>query len=143
MEVDEFIVAGGAQAIGALAYGRRTRLEPVDKIVGPGNAWVTAAKLEVCGEVGIDMPAGPTEGLVVADDSGPRSRGGRPHHPGRARPRLPGHARHDRRSFADAVEAEVRRASRPRPVATSSRPPWRRTVVSPSRRPRRGARVRR
>jgi histidinol dehydrogenase len=65
--VDALIVAGGAQAIGALAYGLPDAgLEPVDRIVGPGNAWVTAAKLEVSGEVGIDLPAGPSEGLVLA-----------------------------------------------------------------------------
>ncbi len=68
MEVDEFVVAGGAQAIGALAHGTES-VERVDKIVGPGNAWVTAAKLEVMGTCAIDMPAGPTEVLVIADDS--------------------------------------------------------------------------
>ena len=47
--------------------GSRTpAIEPVDRIVGPGNAWVTAAKIEVCGEVGIDLPAGPSEGMVLA-----------------------------------------------------------------------------
>ncbi len=67
LEVDVFVVAGGAQAIGALAFGLpEAGLDPVDRIVGPGNAWVTAAKIEVCGEVGIDLPAGPSEGLVLA-----------------------------------------------------------------------------
>jgi histidinol dehydrogenase len=67
LEVDTLVVAGGAQAIGALAYGLpEAGLEPVDRIVGPGNAWVTAAKIEVCGEVGIDLPAGPSEGMVLA-----------------------------------------------------------------------------
>lgn len=67
LEVDAFVVAGGAQAVGALAYGLAgAALEPVDRIVGPGNAWVTAAKLEVCGEVGVDLAAGPSEGLVLA-----------------------------------------------------------------------------
>jgi histidinol dehydrogenase len=66
--VDEFIVAGGAQAVGALAYGLPgAGIEPVDRIVGPGNSWVTAAKLEVFGECGIDLPAGPSEVMVVAD----------------------------------------------------------------------------
>ena len=66
--VDEFIVAGGAQAVGALAYGLpEAGIAPVDRIVGPGNAWVTAAKLEVFGECGIDLPAGPSEVMVVAD----------------------------------------------------------------------------
>jgi histidinol dehydrogenase len=68
MEVDALIVAGGAQAIGALAFGLpEAGIDPVDKIVGPGNAWVTAAKLEVFGEVGIDLPAGPSEVMVLAD----------------------------------------------------------------------------
>jgi histidinol dehydrogenase len=66
--VDVLVVAGGAQAIGALAYGLPDAgLEPVDRIVGPGNSWVTAAKLEVFGEVGIDLPAGPSEVMVLAD----------------------------------------------------------------------------
>jgi len=66
--VDEIVVAGGAQAIGALAFGLPAAgLEPVDKIVGPGNAWVTAAKVEVSAEVAIDLPAGPSEGMVLAD----------------------------------------------------------------------------
>ncbi|HYC06611.1 MAG TPA: histidinol dehydrogenase, partial [Candidatus Binatia bacterium] len=68
LEVDAVIVAGGAQAIGALAYGLpEDGIEPVDRIVGPGNAWVTAAKLEVFGDVGIDLPAGPSEVMVLAD----------------------------------------------------------------------------
>jgi histidinol dehydrogenase len=68
--VDAFVVAGGAQAVGALAYGLPDAgLAPVDRIVGPGSAWVTAAKLEVAGEVGIDLPAGPSEGMVLADAS--------------------------------------------------------------------------
>ncbi len=67
LEVDAVLVAGGAQAIGALAYGLPDAgLVAVDRIVGPGNAWVTAAKIEVCGEVGIDLPAGPSEGMVLA-----------------------------------------------------------------------------
>ena len=59
---------GGAQAIAALAYGTES-VEPVDKIVGPGNAWVTAAKLEVFGTCAIDLPAGPSEVLVLADST--------------------------------------------------------------------------
>ena len=66
--VDAFIVAGGAQAVGAMAYGLPDAgVAPVDRIVGPGNSWVTAAKLEVFGECGIDLPAGPSEVMVVAD----------------------------------------------------------------------------
>jgi histidinol dehydrogenase len=68
MEVQELYVMGGAQAIGALAYGTET-IRPVDKIVGPGSAWVTEAKLQVLDRCAIDMPAGPTEVMVVADDS--------------------------------------------------------------------------
>ncbi len=64
--LDEFYAMGGAQAIAALAYGTAT-VVAVDAIVGPGNAWVTAAKLEVLGDVGIDMPAGPSEVMVLAD----------------------------------------------------------------------------
>ena len=68
--VDVFIVAGGAQAVGALAYGLpEAGVAPVDRIVGPGNSWVTAAKIEVFGECGIDLPAGPSEVMVVADRS--------------------------------------------------------------------------
>ena len=66
MEVEEFWVMGGAQAVGALAHGTES-ITRVDKIVGPGNAWVTAAKLEVLDRCAIDMPAGPTEVMVVAD----------------------------------------------------------------------------
>lgn len=62
----EIWAIGGAQAIAALAYGAGD-LERVDKIVGPGNAWVTAAKLAVFGDVAIDLPAGPSEVLVLAD----------------------------------------------------------------------------
>jgi histidinol dehydrogenase len=64
--VDEVYRIGGAQAIGALAFGTAT-IAPVDKIVGPGNAYVAAAKKLVFGIVGIDMIAGPSEILVVAD----------------------------------------------------------------------------
>src|SRR5262249_43813275 len=56
---------GGAQAIGALAYGRAT-IPAVDKIVGPGNAYVAAAKRRVFGVVGIDMIAGPSEVVIIA-----------------------------------------------------------------------------
>jgi histidinol dehydrogenase len=59
---------GGAQAIGALAYGTAT-IRRVDKIVGPGNRWVAEAKRQVAGPVGIDMIAGPTEVVVVADET--------------------------------------------------------------------------
>lgn len=66
--VSEIYRVGGAQAIAALAYGTET-IKPVHKIVGPGNAYVAAAKRQVFGTVGIDMIAGPSEVLVVADGS--------------------------------------------------------------------------
>jgi histidinol dehydrogenase len=111
LEVDAFVVAGGAQAIGALAFGLpENGLAPVDRIVGPGNAWVTAAKIEVCGEVGIDLPAGPSEGMVLAAP---------PADPRRVAADLITQAEHGPDSpailvttdaaFADAVEVEVRR----------------------------------
>jgi len=65
--VSEIYRIGGAQAVAALAYGTAT-IAPVDKIVGPGNAWVAAAKREVFGQVGIDSIAGPSEILVIADN---------------------------------------------------------------------------
>ena len=67
--VSEIYRVGGAQAVAALAYGTAT-IAPVAKIVGPGNAYVAAAKRLVFGKVGIDMIAGPSEVLVVADDGG-------------------------------------------------------------------------
>ena len=66
--VDRVFTIGGAQAVGALAYGTQT-VPPVDKIVGPGNAYVAAAKRRVFGTVGIDMIAGPSEILVLCDGS--------------------------------------------------------------------------
>ncbi len=67
--VDEIYRVGGAQAIAALAYGTET-IAPVAKIMGPGNAYVAAAKRIVFGKVGIDMVAGPSEVLIIADSSG-------------------------------------------------------------------------
>ncbi|MBK4217100.1 histidinol dehydrogenase [Paracoccus caeni] len=64
--VDEVYRIGGAQAIAALAYGTNT-IRPVDKITGPGNAYVAAAKRQVFGKVGIDMIAGPSEVLIIAE----------------------------------------------------------------------------
>ena len=65
--VDEVYRVGGAQAVAALAYGTST-IAQVDKIVGPGNAYVAAAKRQVFGQVGIDMVAGPSEVLILADE---------------------------------------------------------------------------
>jgi histidinol dehydrogenase len=66
--VDEVYLLGGAQAVGALAYGTGT-VRPVDKIFGPGNLFVTLAKRQVYGVVGIDGLAGPTETVVIADEA--------------------------------------------------------------------------
>jgi histidinol dehydrogenase len=107
--VDALIAAGGAQAIGALAFGLPdSGIEPVDLVVGPGNAWVTAAKLELAGRTAIDLPAGPSEGMVLADP---------PAHPRRVASDLITQAEHGPDSpailvttspaFADAVEAQV------------------------------------
>lgn len=68
MGVDEVYCFGGAQAIGAFAYGTET-IKPVDFIVGPGNQYVNEAKRQVFGTVGIDMLAGPSECLVIADET--------------------------------------------------------------------------
>jgi histidinol dehydrogenase len=67
--VDEIYRIGGAQAVAALAYGTES-IAPVAKIVGPGNAYVAAAKRMVFGKVGIDMIAGPSEVLIIADHTG-------------------------------------------------------------------------
>lgn len=66
--VDEIYRVGGAQAVAALAYGTET-IRPVSKIVGPGNAYVAAAKRQVFGQVGIDMIAGPSEVVIIADET--------------------------------------------------------------------------
>merc|ERR1719326_953855 len=65
---DEIYLMGGAQAIAAMAYGTET-IKPVDLIVGPGNAFVAEAKKQVFGQVGIDLLAGPTETMLICDDS--------------------------------------------------------------------------
>jgi histidinol dehydrogenase len=66
LALDEIYAIGGAQAVAALAYGTES-IPAVDKIVGPGSAYVTAAKLLVSSRVGIDLPAGPSEVIVIAD----------------------------------------------------------------------------
>jgi histidinol dehydrogenase len=66
LDITEVYTTGGAQAIGALAHGTET-IQRVQKIVGPGGAWVTAAKLAVYGTVGVDLPAGPSEAAVIVD----------------------------------------------------------------------------
>jgi len=67
--IDEIYRVGGAQAVAALAFGTAT-IRPVDKIVGPGNAYVAEAKRQVFGHVGIDSIAGPSEVLIIADEGG-------------------------------------------------------------------------
>jgi len=68
LEADEIYCLGGAQAIAAMAYGTET-IQPVDLIVGPGNQYVTEAKRQVFGKVGIDFLAGPSECMVIADET--------------------------------------------------------------------------
>jgi len=70
LKVGEVYRVGGAQAIGALAYGTKT-IAPVDKIVGPGNSYVAAAKRQVYGQVDIDSIAGPSEVVIIADRTAP------------------------------------------------------------------------
>ena len=71
--IEEVYAIGGAQAVAALAYGTET-VPRVAKIVGPGSVWVTAAKLLVSAQVGIDLPAGPSEVVVLADSTGDPAR---------------------------------------------------------------------
>lgn len=100
--VDELFAVGGAQAIAALAYGTK-EIGRVNRIVGPGNAYVAEAKLQVAGAVGIDAPAGPSELLVLADESAD---------PERVALELLAQAEHDPRACAVAVctSAEVEAA---------------------------------
>jgi histidinol dehydrogenase len=91
--VCEIYKVGGAQGIAALAYGTET-ISPVDKITGPGNIYVTLAKKQVFGTVDIDMLAGPSEILILADESG---------HPGELAADLLSQAEHDRLASAILV----------------------------------------
>ncbi len=123
--VDEIFRVGGAQAIAALAYGTAT-IAPVMKIIGPGNAYVAAAKRQVFGQVGIDMIAGPSEVLVVAD---------RDNDPAWIAADLLAQAEHDSAAqailitddlrLADAVEAAVERQLATLPRAEIARASWR------------------
>ncbi len=122
--VDEVYRVGGAQAIAALAYGTTT-IRPVDKVVGPGNAYVSAAKRHVFGKVGIDMIAGPSEILVVADNK---------NDPEWIAADLLSQAEHDEAAqailvsddtgFARAVEAAVERYLAQLPRAQIARSSW-------------------
>jgi histidinol dehydrogenase len=123
--VDEIYRVGGAQAIAALAYGTET-IAPVAKIVGPGNAFVAAAKRHVFGQVGIDMIAGPSEVLIVAD---------RENDPDWIAADLLAQAEHDAAAqailitddepFSRAVEAAVGRQLATLPRADTARASWR------------------
>lgn len=123
--VEEIYRIGGAQAIAALAYGTAT-IAPVAKIMGPGNAYVAAAKRQVFGAVGIDMIAGPSEVLVIAD---------RDNDPDWIAADLLAQAEHDvgaqsilitdDAAFAAAVEAAVERQLRTLPRAETASASWR------------------
>jgi histidinol dehydrogenase len=123
--VDEVYRVGGAQAIGALAYGTAS-IRPVSKIVGPGNAYVAAAKRQVFGTVGIDMIAGPSEVLIIADSSA---------NPDWVAADLLAQAEHDAvaqsilmtddRSLADAVEQALVRQLSTLPRAEIAAASWR------------------
>lgn len=114
--LEEVYGVGGAQAIAALAYGTES-VSRVDKIVGPGNAYVSAAKRQVFGQVDIDKIAGPSEVVVVADDSA---------HPDHVAADLMAQAEHDQEAVALAivfsrVRAEAIRASLERQILELSR----------------------
>ena len=120
--IEEIYRVGGAQAIAALAHGTET-VAPVDKIVGPGNAYVAAAKRRVFGRVGIDMIAGPSEILVVAD---------RHNDPSWIAADLLSQAEHDEAAqpilIADDaafVEREIERHLQSLPRAETARASWR------------------
>ncbi|MBA1156105.1 histidinol dehydrogenase [Microvirga mediterraneensis] len=123
--VDEVFRIGGAQAVAALAYGTGS-VRPVAKIVGPGNAYVAAAKRRVFGQVGIDMIAGPSEVLILADQHG---------NPDWIAADLLAQAEHDPASqsilvtdspaLADAVEKAVERQLETLPKAEIARASWR------------------
>ena len=122
--VDRVFTIGGAQAVAALAYGTDT-VPSVDKIVGPGNAYVAAAKRQVFGTVGIDMIAGPSEILVVADAD---------NRPDFIAADLLSQAEHDTAAqsilitddagFADAVEAEVAKQLQALPRTAIAQESW-------------------
>ncbi len=122
--VTEIYRVGGAQAVAALAYGTAT-IAPVDKVVGPGNAFVASAKRQVFGKVGIDMIAGPSEVLVIADGSA---------NPAWVAADLIAQAEHGagarsilvttEKGLADAVAAEVERQINVLPNPANAREGW-------------------
>ncbi|MBD2749606.1 histidinol dehydrogenase [Microvirga sp. BT688] len=123
--VDQVFRIGGAQAVAALAYGTES-IKPVAKIVGPGNAYVAAAKRRVFGQVGIDMIAGPSEVLILADADG---------NPDWIAADLLAQAEHDTAAqsilitdspaLADAVEKAVQRQLKTLPKAEIAGASWR------------------
>jgi histidinol dehydrogenase len=123
--IDEIYRIGGAQAVAALAYGTKT-IAPVAKIVGPGNAYVATAKRLVFGQVGIDMIAGPSEVLILADKTG---------HPDWIAGDLLAQAEHDGSAqailitddaaLADAVERAVAAQLNSLPRAETAAASWR------------------
>lgn len=122
--IEEIYKIGGAQAVAALAYGTQT-IAPVDKIVGPGNAYVAEAKRQVFGKVGIDMIAGPSEILVIADNR---------NDPAWIAADLLSQAEHDKQAqsilmtndaaFAQAVEEQVRVQLESLPRRDIAGPSW-------------------
>ena len=105
---DEIYCLGGVQAVGAMAIGTE-RIRPVDMLVGPGNAYVAEAKRQLFGRVGIDLFAGPTETLVIADDSvDARALRDRPARAGGARPDLACRAAYDLRGACARDDARDR-----------------------------------
>ena len=103
---DEIYCLGGIQAVGSMALGTET-MAPVDMLVGPGNAFVAEAKRQLYGRVGIDLFAGPTETLVIADDSCDGEMCG--NGPPRARPSTASNSPAD---TADQLAADRRRHAR-------------------------------
>lgn len=122
--VDEVYRIGGAQAIAALAYGTET-IRPVAAIVGPGNAFVAAAKRHVFGTVGIDSIAGPSEVLVIADaDNDPEWMAADLLAQAEHDPAAQSILMTDSAAFADAVAAAVERQLKELPRATIARSSW-------------------
>src|SRR4029453_9698758 len=123
--VDEIYRIGGAQAVAALAYGTET-VRSVVKIVGPGNAYVAAAKRQVFGQVGIDMIAGPSEVLVVADrENDPSWIAADLLAQAEPDPAAQAILITDDATFANAVEAAVEQQLTTLPRSTTARQSWR------------------
>ncbi|MCL6637787.1 MAG: histidinol dehydrogenase [Alicyclobacillus sp.] len=121
---DEIYILGGVQAVAAMALGTET-LAPVDMLVGPGNAYVAEAKRQLFGRVGIDLLAGPTEILVIADDTADAEMVacdllGQAEHG----PSSPGALITTSRALAEAVLTEVERQLQVLPTADTARPAW-------------------